>query len=407
VADRLSKRDGIVGNRVTQVLTDTLNDIWVQDFERAGPAVSGAPAWSVRKRTLRGGVSDGVDVVEVDNGALSFTVLPTRGMGIWRGVYKGLSLGWRSPVRGPVHPAFVNRQERDGLGWLRGFDEMVARCGLESNGAPCRDTVTNNMGLPVDVCLTLHGAIANTPATFVQVEVSDDDPAQITVSGTVVETGLFLPQLALTTRIGTRVGANSLVIVDEIANLRATDAEMELLYHCNFGPPFLEKGSVLEVPARLVAPRDQRSAEGIHGFDTYLDPTPGYVEQCYWYETLGTDDGNTCAMLRNATSDKAVVMRFNRNELPCFTQWKNTASVEDGYVTGMEPGTNFPNAKPFERAAGRVVKLGPGSRYRVRLEIEVLDSPSQVTKVHGEIAAMQRRAERIVSQGPRSELSGT
>ena len=52
----------------------------------------------------------------------------------------------------------------------------------------------------------------------------------------------------------------------------------------------------------------------------------------------------------------AIALRFNRQELPCFTVWKNTAALEDGYVTGLEPATNFPNFKTFERQQGRVVR---------------------------------------------------
>ena len=42
----------------------------------------------------------------------------------------------KSPVRGPVHPSFVPLFDPSGLGWLEGFDELLCRCGLESNGAP-------------------------------------------------------------------------------------------------------------------------------------------------------------------------------------------------------------------------------------------------------------------------------
>ncbi|MHC4917607.1 MAG: DUF4432 family protein, partial [Planctomycetota bacterium] len=92
------------------VLTDVEKEIWLESFE-----LPGAPAGcSVRKRTLRGGLRDGVDVVEVDNGALSFSVLPTRGMGIWRAKFGDLELGWDSPARGPVHPRFVNLADRGG-----------------------------------------------------------------------------------------------------------------------------------------------------------------------------------------------------------------------------------------------------------------------------------------------------
>ena len=39
---------------------------------------------SIFKTTLRGGLSEGVDLVELHNGDLSISVLPTRGMGIWK-----------------------------------------------------------------------------------------------------------------------------------------------------------------------------------------------------------------------------------------------------------------------------------------------------------------------------------
>jgi hypothetical protein len=390
---------------ISHVLTDSGNGTWVESFEVSAKQLGRAGDWYVRKRTLHGGLSDGVDVIEVNNGRLSFSVVPTRGMGVWRGLHGTLPIAWCSPVKGPVNPAFINEHERGGLGWLRGFDEVVVRCGLESNGAPCSDVIVNNMGQRTEVPVTLHGRIANAPASYVEVQVSDGDRPEIAVVGRVEESGLFLPRLRLTARISTVAGANGFTIDDEVTNLRGVEDEMELLYHCNFGPPFLEAGSVLEVPARMVAPRDARAAEDIETCDTYRGPTAGYVEQCYWYEPLGDDAGDTCAMLRNATGNAAVVVRFNRNELPCFTQWKNTASVEDGYVTGLEPATNYPNAKPFERSQGRVVQLPAGGSYRARVVLEVLDSVEQVTDVHKQIEALQTRAERVVHPEPRPGYS--
>lgn len=41
--------------------------------------MSGSNRWSVRWKTLRGGVSEGVQVVELDNGRMSLSILPTRG----------------------------------------------------------------------------------------------------------------------------------------------------------------------------------------------------------------------------------------------------------------------------------------------------------------------------------------
>ena len=78
-------------------------------------------------------------LIEVDNGALSYSILPTRGMGLWKGRYRDIDLGWSAPVIGPVHPKFVDLSLRGGLGWLTGFDEWLCRCGLAWNGPPGDD----------------------------------------------------------------------------------------------------------------------------------------------------------------------------------------------------------------------------------------------------------------------------
>jgi hypothetical protein len=48
------------------VLTDLAENIWLEAFELRESAdlrLAGSSNWSILKRTLRGGVSDGVDVV--------------------------------------------------------------------------------------------------------------------------------------------------------------------------------------------------------------------------------------------------------------------------------------------------------------------------------------------------------
>src|SRR5688572_1027153 len=112
-----------MANIKSYVLTDVAADKWVDSFEvgRGEHPKLGIAPWSVRKRTLHGGRRDGIDVIEVNNGELSFSILPTRGMGIWRGRYHNLPLGWKAPIQGPVHPKYVNLHDRSGLGWLDGF----------------------------------------------------------------------------------------------------------------------------------------------------------------------------------------------------------------------------------------------------------------------------------------------
>lgn len=368
-------------------LTDAAHDLWVDHFETRSK--DPAAPWSVTKRTLRGGRRDGVDLIEVDNGAFAFSVVPTRGMGLWKGRYHGQSVGWDSPVKdGPVNPAFVNLMNWGGLGWLEGFDELLARCGLENNGAPYTEGHTT---------YGLHGKIANTPAHFVTVHA---DHATIRVEGHVDESKLFSTQIRMVTTITTAPGANWLTVRDEFQNLSDLPQDMQMLYHWNFGPPFLEEGSRFSAPAKTVVPRNPRAAAGLDHHDVYGAPEPGFAEQVYLFELLGTPgaglggpaSNRTLAMLRDRAGDKAVVLRFDLAQLPAFTLWKNTGGLKSGYVTGLEPGTNYPNPKPYEKAHKRVVTLPPGGSHVAETTLEVLDTREAIAKVEAEIQTLQKQA---------------
>jgi hypothetical protein len=394
----------------TFTLTDVSHEVWVEtltvDSAELGLAVT-AP-WSLSKRRLHGGRRDGVDLIVVDNGALRFAVVPTRGMGLWKGFYDGNYLGWESPVTdGPVHPALVNLSAAGGLGWLEGFDELMARCGLENNGAPFEERTPNADGTESRTSFGLHGRIANIPASFVAVHVAPDPPHEITVEGHIDEVRLFGPQLRLETRYMTVPGSNRLTVRDEVVNLKDQPAEFQLLYHWNFGPPFLNDGARFSAPIRAMVPRDARAQEGMANHDRFDGPRPGYSEQVYFYDLAAGIDpideevaGPTLAMLHNAAADKGVVLRFRKDQLPAFTLWKNTAGLRDGYVTGLEPGTNYPNPRPFERERGRVVTLEPGGRYVAETILEVLATPHEVMEVQSEIRRIQSRVEPAISPRP-------
>ncbi|HZT79124.1 MAG TPA: DUF4432 family protein, partial [Gemmataceae bacterium] len=232
-----------------------------------------------------------------------------------------------------------------------------------------------------------------------------DPPHELSVIGEVEESALFFPHLRLTTTYTTIPGSNRLVIHDVVENLSAQPAEMQLLYHCNVGPPYLEGGSRVVVPTREMAPQTPRAAEGIDTYDTYRMPITGFAEQVYLYEPLADAHGRTVALLYNATTDKGLAVRFNVNELPCFTVWKNTGATEDGYVTGLEPATNFPNFKAFERQQGRVKALPRGGRWEATWAIEAHDSRDGVMGVLKEIAGLQAHARAVIHRAPQGRFS--
>ncbi|NOR66291.1 MAG: DUF4432 family protein, partial [Woeseiaceae bacterium] len=106
------------------VLTDVEQNIYKETAEITSSNLTPKSRiqWSVRKYVLRGGRQDGIDVIEVNNGKLRFTVVPTRGMSVYQVHMGDLRLGWDSPVKGLVHPKYINLNSRQGLGWLEGFN---------------------------------------------------------------------------------------------------------------------------------------------------------------------------------------------------------------------------------------------------------------------------------------------
>ena len=382
----------------TWTLTDVDQDIYLEAIALSPSNVKGkAAGYSVTKRTLRGGLRDGVDVVEVDNGAFRFVVVPTRGMGIWNALQGDVRLGWKSPVKGPVHPAFVHQDEAAGIGWLDGFDELLVRCGLESNGAP-EFAANGSLRYP------LHGKIANVPAHKVEVAI-DGDSGEISLTGVVDEARLFGNKLRMTSTFTTRVGQPGVKVTDTVANVSAQPSELELLYHVNFGVPLLNPGSKVVLPVRKMAPRDAAAVTNLAEWDTYGPETPGSAEAVFFFELTSDRGGWTRALLHNAAGDRGVSLVFNKEQLPCFALWKNRQAAADGYVTGLEPAVNFPNRKSFEKEKGRVAVLAPGESRTFEVSIEVHADASGVAAAKRAVAELQKAATPQILSQPDPEWS--
>lgn len=344
--------------------------------------------WGIRKSTLSGGVQSGVELIEVDNGALKFRVIPTRGMSILDATWKGHRIGWDSPVKQVVHPQFVNLADQGGLGWLSGFNELMVRCGVAFAGGPGEDN---------GEMLTLHGRIGNTPASEVEVLKSALLQTTLRVRGLVEEKRFKFGVFELRTEVSTVLGSSSLVFQDRLTNRSEYAQEYQMIYHTNFGPPLLGRDSEFVAPIHRVSPFNDYAAKSLGTFGTYLEPTKGYGEQVYCMTLHHEKSGESTVLLRNADGDLGVAMRYDTTSLPYFNLWKNTDTLTDGYVTGLEPATGYPSNRSHEREAGRVPKLEPGQSITFRMELELLDAAG-VERVGGEINAIAGEKTTIVEK---------
>jgi Domain of unknown function (DUF4432) len=356
--------------------------------------------WWIELKTLHGGKQEGSQLLTVDNGKLQIVLIPTRGMGILRVASEEVVLGWKSPVTEIVHPKHINLQLRGGLGWLEGFNEWLARCGLENTGQAGKDDIINNVGDKATVDLTLHGKIANIPASELEVIIQDEQPYRITIRGIVHEKMLFGPKLELVTEVSTVPGSAKFRIEDKVINRGSQAQEFQVLYHYNFGKPLLGEGAKLHVPVQRVTPYNANAAKDVKTWNTFAGPKPGYVEQVYLMHPLADDDGDVRVLLHNDKGNRGVSMKYAKKDLPYLTLWKNTGADEDGYVIGIEPGVSFPNARKVEREAGRVPKLAGGASHTMRMDFELLEAKVWVDRDIGHITEVQKATKATIDEQP-------
>lgn len=367
--------------RAARTTTERLQSVvWDKQSPLSVSVQSGRESIETLHGRFVGGRADGVEIIRIDTGAAVVHVLPTRGMAIWNIQSDSVRYGWDSPVEGPVHPSLVPLYDPSGLGWLEGFDELVTRCGLESNGAPEHDA-SGRLIYP------LHGRIGNLPADGLQIEY-DEASGRLELIGDFRESRLFFANFRLRSRLRVHAGKPTVEILDDVTNEGSAPASMQLLYHINVGVPVLQEGSRVILPIEELAPRDELAAGEIEQWDQIEDPQHGYSERVY-FASLRSDEANlTTAMLQNSDASHALAVTFSTKTLPRFVVWKNTAARSDGYVTGLEPATNFPNPRSFEAEHDRVVEVKPEATVSFRVTLEPLSGSESVT-------AMRQRIENI------------
>ena len=347
--------------------------------------------FTVSKTTLRGGRQERSTLITIASENLQLVVIPTRGMGLLSAQSGDVKLGWNSPVDEVVHPSFINLEERGGLGWLDGFNEMLARCGFEWSGHPG----TDNGRL-----LTLHGRAQNIPASRVVVRIEKAAPYRISVKGLVKERTFKFSHFETWAGVSLTPGDRAFHVHDELRNLSAYEREYQIIYHANFGAPLLEGGACFVAAAQEVSPFNEHARAGLADWQSYLPVTPGFDEMVFNIKPYADSAGNSLAMMKNRAGSRGVALGFNVQQLPALSLWKNTDSAQDGYVTGIEPGTGFPYPRAIEREQGRVGKIASGEVKCFDVEFRVLESAQAVQQAEAQVEGIQAGRPTTLVQTP-------
>lgn len=375
------------------VLTDSEKGIAVGDWHVSNQTlnIANSTTFSVQNNVLKGGKQAGSEVITITSGDFIIKLSPTRGMGILSVEGEGIRLGWDSPVNEVVHPSFINLESRGGLGWLDGFNEMMVRCGFEWSG---HATKADNM------VYTLHGRAANTPVSKLIVDINDYAPYTITVKGLIKENTFKKSQLETWATLSYTPGSRSFIVKDKVTNQSDYPRDYQIIYHSNFGTPILEQGARFIAPVKQISPFNHYAISGLATWQTYLAPTPNFDEMVFNVIPYADKQGKTQVMLTNKDGDKGAGIAYNINQLPVLSLWKNTDTLKQGYVTGLEPGTSFAYPVTIERQQGRVPQLAPKQSVEFSLTYSLLANKADVTAYEAEIKAIQGTRQTSVLDKP-------
>jgi hypothetical protein len=317
---------------------------------------------SIRPFIYNGGRPTGMRAYEITCGPLRFTAMADKCLDIADCNYKGVNLNFlaKPGLMGRSHFDTNGREAQRSI-----MGGLFFTSGLENICAPCID---NGVAYP------MHGRLRTTPAEHLCADAAwEEGKYRITLCGEMREAELFGENLTLRRKITTVLGENRIVLRDEFKNCGHEAQPFMLLYHFNFGYPFLKEDARLLIPAIKTESRD--SAGNLSRWHIMDPPIPGVAEQVFMHELRADHEGNTFAAIIDEDRNLGIKLDFNKSVLPRFMEWKSTAAGD--YVLGLEPANSSVFGRLEQKKQG-LPMLQPFETSLIEIKMEILDGPEVI-----------------------------
>lgn len=312
----------------------------------------------IRLFSCEEGLARGMRIVRADNGSgLSFTLSPDRGMDIVDCRFRGVPIAFRTPVGYAAPAHFVSH----GLAWLRNWQGgLLTTSGLRNSGNPNGD-------------FGLHGRADNLPCEDLALERGLDGDGRycLRASGVLREASMFGENIRWQRSIETAYQTNAITLHDRFTNLNPTGDYLQLLYHCNFGYPFVSPDLQFIMPEHEVTARTEKARCNIAEWNRLDPPIADYEEECFYHKLPADENGKVSFELHNPVLGIGVRYCYDSAELPQLVEWKNT--LEGAYVLGIEPCNVSLAGRTEDIASGKARRIAPYETIETHLTIEFLD----------------------------------
>lgn len=291
----------------------------------------------VRRAECTEGVERGLKIIEVDNGLINFDILESNCLDIGRLCYNGKNISFIS---------------KNGFGKSDGAFEnnfcggMLYTCGPESLG--------RIKGLPV------HGSFHGLASSVKGCNISEN--GDINISAEAEYTALFGSRMKLERTISTKYLSEEIIIEDTLTNCGYVQDKYCLMYHINFGYPFLNKNTFIQGAIAETVPSASYAEEP----DSYLkfgEPADGADERVYFHKLK---DGRI--KIINPDIGILAEIEWDIKALPCLIEWKSLASGD--YALGIEPSTSFLK----DKFAYSQIASGESKKFKIVLKFKNLKS---------------------------------
>lgn len=290
-----------------------------------------------RKQTAQG-IFESLCVSSVNG--IAFHVEPWRCLDISFLSFNGTVVSYLAPC-GVQHPSVFDYSHDSFSDNM--FFGLLSTCGLENTGPECVDEH--------GIRYSHHGSLNYCAANHAMVQFEENGQVLI-ISGCMQDDRFLKHHFILYRKIRFTCKTNEIAVEDTVVNNGEKD-QICIMYHYNFGAPFLSDRCRLEIPYSSVMFKNDIAKQEFPHLMSISPPSSSQQPHVFYLDFVPAAVHS--ASVYNPELDMFAELSFGGDSLPYMDLWKNLHP--DRYVMSFEPCNAFPYGRTHQVERGNACYL--------------------------------------------------